>query len=116
MWTEHIFAIWILELHQNHPIPSLRTQPPPHTHTHIHKHPSFPTDRSKAIPLLQFFFVCVSVMLYVAFVVSLFVPHLSFPFCPGRVVSSIGRHYVPIVPPYTTVVLVLCSISWVHVS
>ena len=39
---------------------------------------SLSADRSKAILLLQFFFVCTSVVLYVAFVLSLFVPHLSF--------------------------------------
>ena len=49
--------------------------PPPHTHTQS----SFPTDRSEALPLLQFFFVCASVVSYVAFVFfSLFIPHLSF--------------------------------------
>ena len=39
---------------------------------------SFPTGHSKTVPLLQFFFVCASVVSYVAFVLSLFVPHLSF--------------------------------------
>ena len=47
---------------------------------------SFPADSFKAVPLLQFFFffffffffLCVSVVSYVAFVLSLFVPHLSF--------------------------------------
>ena len=33
----------------------------------------FPTDLTKAAPLLQFFFVCMSVVLYVAVVLSLFV-------------------------------------------
>ena len=39
---------------------------------------NFTTDRSKAVLLLQFFFVCASVVSYVAFVMTLFVPHLSF--------------------------------------
>ena len=39
---------------------------------------SFSTDLSKAVPLLQLFFVRASVVSYMVFVVSLFVPHLSF--------------------------------------
>ena len=45
----------------------------------------FPNDRSKAVPLLQFV-VCVSVVSYVTFVLSLFVPHLSFIWCFERAV------------------------------
>ena len=54
------------------------------SHTHMLPHPnihtpsSFPADNSKAAHLLQFFFLCASVISYVAFVLSLFVPHLSF--------------------------------------
>ena len=33
------------------------------------------TDHSKVVPLLQFFFVCTSVVSYVTFVLSLFDPH-----------------------------------------
>ena len=39
---------------------------------------SISSDRSKAVPLLQFFFLCASVAAYVAFVLILIVPHL-FP-------------------------------------
>ena len=35
-------------------------------------------DRSKAVPLLQFIFICTSVVLYVAFVLSLFLIFRSF--------------------------------------
>ena len=49
-------------------------------------HSIFSTDCSKAVPLLQFFFVCASVVSYVAFVLSLFVSHLSFIWCLGRAV------------------------------
>ena len=38
----------------------------------------FRTDNSKAVMLLQFFFVCASVVSYVAFVLCLFVPGLTF--------------------------------------
>ena len=41
----------------------------------------FTTDRSKAVPLLQFIFVCASMVSYEAFVLSLFAPHLSFFWC-----------------------------------
>ena len=54
----------------------------------------FPTDRSKAITLMQLF-VCVSVVSYVAFTLSLFVPKLSFFWCLGKAV------------------LTDCGISWV---
>ena len=37
-------------------------------------------------PLLQFFFVYTSLVLYVTFVLSLFAPHLSFFPCLGKVV------------------------------
>ena len=36
------------------------------------------TDRSKAVHLLQFFFVITAVVSHVAFILYLFVPHLSF--------------------------------------
>ena len=42
---------------------------------------SFLTNRSKAVPLVQFFFVRVSAVLYVAFVLSLCVLHLYFSWC-----------------------------------
>ena len=42
---------------------------------------SFPTDRSNAVPLLQVFFVCASVISYVGIVVSLFVPLISPSLC-----------------------------------
>ena len=46
---------------------------------------SFPTDRFKAVLLLQFFFcVCASVASYVEFVLPLFVPHLTFFGALGR--------------------------------
>ena len=41
-------------------------------------HSSFPTDSSKAVVLSQFLFVCASVVLYVAFVLSLYISPLSF--------------------------------------
>ena len=41
---------------------------------------TFLTDQSKAVPLLQFFFV----ISHVVFVISLFVPHLSFFGASGR--------------------------------
>ena len=46
----------------------------------------FSTDCSKEILLLQFFFVCSSLVSYVAFVLSLFVLHLSLFWCLGRAV------------------------------
>ena len=42
---------------------------------------SFPTDHFKAVLLLQSFIVCASVVSYLAFVLSLFIPHLSFFWC-----------------------------------
>ena len=45
---------------------------------YVSKTGSFPT--AKVVPLLQFF-VCASVVSYVAFVLSLFVPNLSFFWC-----------------------------------
>ena len=39
---------------------------------------SFPIDRSKAVPLLQFFFVRASVVPYVEFVLSFCAAHISF--------------------------------------
>ena len=57
----------------------------------------FSTDLSKAIPLLQFSFVCASLVSFAAFVLSLFVSHyLSCFWCLG---SSF---------------LCDCSISWVY--
>ena len=47
---------------------------------------SFPTDHSKAVPLLQFFFICAPVISYMMFVLSLFVPHPFFFRCPGKAV------------------------------
>ena len=38
----------------------------------------FSADRSNAVPLLQFFFVCASAASYAAYVSLLFVPHLFF--------------------------------------
>ena len=46
----------------------------------------FSTVRSKAVFLLQLFFVCGSVVLYVAFVLSLFVLHLFFVWYHGKAV------------------------------
>ena len=48
----------------------------------------FPIDHSKAVPLLQFCFVLASVVSYVALVLSLFVPRLSFFCCLIPCVSS----------------------------
>ena len=49
-----------------------------------------------AFPLLQYFFVCASIVSYVVFVLS-FVPHLSFLWCLGRAVlhdSGISYNFV----------------------
>ena len=46
----------------------------------------FSTGFSKAVPLLQFFFVRVAVVSYVMFVLSLFVPHLSVFWCVEKAV------------------------------
>ena len=43
---------------------------------------SLPTDYSKAVPLLQFFFVCTSVVSYVTFALSIFFPYFSFLLVP----------------------------------
>ena len=57
---------------------------------------SFPTDRSKAVPLLQFVFVHASVVSYVAFVLSFFVHHLSFFWCLGKAVLGVcGISWLP---------------------
>ena len=49
----------------------------------------YPTDRSKAVPLLQFFIVCASVdSCGICFVVTVFVPHLSFFWCLGEGCAS----------------------------
>ena len=37
----------------------------------------FPTDRLKAVPLLRFVFLCASVVSYVAFILSIFVPQFG---------------------------------------
>ena len=44
----------------------------------------FFADLSKAVPLLPFIFVHASVVSHVAFVSSLFVPHLLFFWCLGK--------------------------------
>ena len=93
MQTEHLFVIeaaWDIRvkfcasktgLTPSPPPPPTNPSPPPHTHGN-----NFPTDRSKAVPLLLFFFVCASVVSYVALVLSLFEPHLFFFWCLGRAV------------------------------
>ena len=50
-------------------------------------HGSFPTDRPKADPSLQFFFVCALVVSSVGFVLSLFVLHLSFIWYLGKAIA-----------------------------
>ena len=70
MWTEHIFvtgATSELKARFRANIPSLSSS-----------HSRFPTDRSKAVILLQFFFISASVVSYLAFVLSLFGPHPPF--------------------------------------
>ena len=47
---------------------------------------SIPTDRSKVVPLQQFFCVRASVVSYMTLVISLFVPPLSFFWCLGKAV------------------------------
>ena len=76
MQTEHIFVIWrCLRIKDE-----VRTSKPG---LRLQKNVS--TDlRSMAVPLLQFFFVCASVISYVAFVLSLFVPQLFFCWFLGR--------------------------------
>ena len=44
------------------------------------------TDSSNAVPLLHFFLACASVVSYVVFVLSLYVPHLSFFWCLGKAI------------------------------
>ena len=46
----------------------------------------FSTDHSKAVPLLQYFLFPASVVSYIAFILSLFVPHLSLRLCLVRTV------------------------------
>ena len=53
---------------------------------------SFAPDRSNAIPPLQFFCVGASVVSYVAFVSSLFVPYLSFSWCLRKAVFGYLWH------------------------
>ena len=47
---------------------------------------SFLTDRSKAVSLLQFFFVHASVVSYLTCLLALFVHQTSFLWCLGRAV------------------------------
>ena len=54
---------------------------------------SFSTERSKAFPLLQFVFFCVSVVSFVAFALPLFVPHL-FLFMPREICASGLWHFL----------------------
>ena len=49
----------------------------------------FSAGRSKAVPLLHFFFVYVTVVLYAVFLLSLFVFHISICRCPGRLIYMI---------------------------
>ena len=75
----------------------------------------FPTKSSKANPLLQFS-VCASVVSYVAFVLSLFVPHLLF-YCRGKVVVRYCAF-----PGYFHIFLWLVLLSamvprgWIHLT
>ena len=48
---------------------------------------------SNAVSVLQLIFVCASVVSYVAFVLSLFVPHLFFLSCLGMAVFHDCGHY-----------------------
>ena len=59
-------------------------------------HRGFSTDRSTAVPLLQFFFVWSSVISYVTLVLSLFVPYLSIFFVPHEGCASRLWHYLGI--------------------
>ena len=68
-------------------------------------------DSSKAVLLLQFFFVCVTVVSYVACVLSLFVPNFSFLLCLGKAVLRDCVHFRPIFiymfVPYLPLLLML---------
>ena len=66
MRTEHMFVIW--------------------SYIRINPTSSFSTDRSKAVPLLQFFYIRALLISYVVFAFPLFAPSLN---CQGgRVVST----------------------------
>ena len=70
---------------------------------------SFPTDLSKAKPMLQFF-GCASLASYMEFVLSLFVPHLSFFWGRGRdVLCDCGISWV-------SSLIFLCKINVLLVS
>ena len=67
----------------------------PHSsHIHAHTQSSLPTDRKKAVPLLQFVFVCASVISYVKYVLTLYVPHLFFWRLGWAVLRAFGISYV----------------------
>ena len=70
MRTEHIFVIWSC-IRIKGEVSSEKNwfKSPPHPSTPS----SFPSDPSRAFPLLQDFFVCASVVSYVVFLLSLFV-------------------------------------------
>ena len=44
------------------------------------------TEKHTAVLLLQIFFICASVVSYLTFVLSLYIPNLSFFWCLGRAV------------------------------
>ena len=68
-----------------------RLKPPPRPSPVPNKHiRSFPTGRSKAVPLLSFFNLCALVIAYVT-ILSLFI-HLSFLRCPGKVALRFDLH------------------------
>ena len=73
---------------------------------------NFPPDCSKAVRLLQFVFVYMyaSVVSYVVFVLSLFVPHFSFFLCFGRAVVHDG--HISWVSSHIYVVLVVACRVW----
>ena len=48
--------------------------------------PFFLTERSQVIPLLQFFFLCASVVSYAALILVLFVPHFFLCMCLWKAV------------------------------
>ena len=62
---------------------------------------SFSNDRSNAVPLLQFLFVRASVVSFVTFVLTLFVPHLSFVIVtfPGIFTYSFPVCFITHKPP-----------------
>ena len=95
MWTKHLIVIGAAsELRVK--FRTFQPQHPPPDPLPPTRFSSFPTDRSNSVAvLLQFVFVCASVMSHEAFVLLVFVPHLAFFW-------SIGRG-----------VLCNCGISWV---